>query len=251
MRTVLYCASMIAVTSCVSASARPYIARPHVSAPSTVVCNDRMCASAPAGSPSPRVGATRRVVMSRRGSTRTYTRTYARRRELEASPQEAQTVSPSGSQPAVEPSLHHTGGGVVTIQTAANPITVSSGIAGPMRDLIADLVAHGFRGHITCQASGHMPHSLHHTGEACDFAQLSRNVVSPGAGIMYHASSLIAAHGLRDGCSFHDCGHVDSGRMSFSARAQLTPRGMAHIRHYARRYYGHHFYRTAARRSWR
>jgi hypothetical protein len=71
---------------------------------------------------------------------------------------------------------------------------------------------------------------------------------------MYHASSIIAAHGLRDGCSFHDCGHVDSGRNSgrsyFSAHAQYVPGGVAHIRHYARRYYGHRSYRSAYRRSW-
>lgn len=120
-----------------------------------------------------------------------------------------------------------------------------------MRALISDLVAHGYRGHVTCLASGHMPHSLHHTGEACDFAQLRRNVVAPGAGIMYRARSIIVAHGLRDGCSFHDCGHVDSGRMNFRARAQWIP--VAHIRHYARRYYGgryygHRFYQTAGRR---
>ena len=117
-----------------------------------------------------------------------------------------------------------------------------------MRDLIADLVADGFRGHVTCQASGHMPGSLHHTGEACDFAQLRRNVVAPGAGIMYHASSIITAHGLRDGCSFHDCGHVDTGRM-LNAHAQWIP-GAAGVRLAARRYGGHRLYRVA-RRYWR
>jgi hypothetical protein len=138
---------------------------------------------------------------------------------------------------------HRGGGGVVTIETAANPITVASDIASPMRDLIGDLVAHGFRGHVTCLASGHMPGSLHHSGNACDFAQLRRNVVAPGAGVMYHASDIIAAHGLRDGCSFHDCGHVDSGGM-LNARAQFIPE-VRHVRHYARRYLryrgGHRF----------
>jgi len=247
MRTVLYCASMIAVTSCVSASARPHMARPYMGAPPTVVCNDRGCASiatAPAEDSSLRVVETRRVRVSR-GSFRTYTRTYVRRRVLDASPRQALTDAPAWSRRAVEPRRR---GGVVTIQTAANPITVSSSIASQMRDLIADLVAHGYRGHVTCQAGGHMPHSLHHTGEACDFAQLSRNRVAAGAGIMYHASSIIASHGLRDGCSFRDCGHVDSGRMNFVARAQYIPGGAARIRHYARRYYGHGFYRTAGRR---
>jgi hypothetical protein len=180
-------------------------------------------------------------------------RRYAHRRMLEESPRQARIVSRVRSRHAVEPVRHRAGGGVVTVQTAANPITVSASIAGSMRALIADLVAHGYRGHVTCQAAGHMPHSLHHTGEACDFAQLSRNRVAAGAGIMYHARSIIAAHGLRDGCSFHDCGHVDDGRMNFRARAQYIPGGVGHIRHYARRYYGHRhrfYYQTAARRHW-
>ena len=53
-----------------------------------------------------------------------------------------------------------------------------------------------------------MPNSLHHTGHACDFAQTARNRT---VALMYHVSDIIAAHGLRDGCSFGDCGHVDTG----------------------------------------
>ncbi len=233
MRRVIYCASMIAIT-CASASARP-----SAGAPTRIVCDDRGCAS-PAAAPS-LTAFPRRAPVSRRGDGRTYRRTYARGRAFETEPAPERSASPSWQRPAIR----HTVGGVVTIETAANPITVASGIAGPMRDLIADLVAHGFRGSITCQASGHMPGSLHHTGEACDFAQLSRNVVAPGAGIMYHARDIIAAHGLRDGCSFHDCGHVDSGRM-LSARAQWIPE-VRHVRRYARRYLGHRGYRIARR----
>ena len=254
MRAVLYCASMIALASCVSANARPY-ARSYMSAQSAIVCNDRGCASiAPASEPV-RGSDTRRALMSRRVSLRTYSRSrryaYARRRMLEESPRRARIASRAWSRHAVEPVRRHAGGSVVTVQTAANPITVSASIAGSMRALIADLVSHGYRGHVTCLASGHMPHSLHHSGEACDFAQVGRNRVAAGADIMYHARSIIAVHGLRDGCSFHDCGHVDDGRMNFRARAQYIPGGVRHIRHYARRYYGHHFYyRTAARRHW-
>jgi len=235
MRTVFYCASMIAIT-CASASARP-----HASAPTRIVCDDRGCTSDTAvGAPS-LATASRRTLVSRRGYMRTDTRTYARGRMLAEPPQE-RIASPSWQQ---RPAIRHMGGGVVTIQTAANPITVASDIAGPMRDLIADLVAHGFRGPITCQASGHMPGSLHHTGEACDFAQLRRNVVAPGAAVMYHASDIIAAHGLRDGCSFNDCGHVDSGRM-LNARAEWIPE-VRRVRRDARRYGGHRGYRIARR----
>jgi hypothetical protein len=98
--------------------------------------------------------------------------------------------------------------GVVTVSTAAGPITVASDAADKFVNLTNDLVAHGFHGSVNCLASGHMPGSLHHTGHACDFAQTARNRT---VSLMYHAQAIIAAHGLRDGCSFGDCGHVDTG----------------------------------------
>lgn len=251
MRTVLYCASMIAVTSCVSANARPY-----AGTPPTINCNDRMCASAPTPTGSWRNGAARRVRVGRYGYVRTYVRInpvrihsrYSRQRMVRIEARPRTEFAPQTSRSAQ--GMGHYAGGTVTIQTAANPITVSARIAGPMRALIADLVAHGYRGHVTCLASGHMPGSLHHIGEACDFAQLRRNVVAPGAGIMYHASAIIAAHGLRDGCSFHDCGHVDSGRMLVGARAQWTA-GARRVRRAAWRYVGYRRLYRVAHRSWR
>jgi hypothetical protein len=264
MRKAIYCASMIVITTCATANPRPQASAPLL----RVDCNDRGCsAAAPGAAP---VATLRRVPVSRRGYARTYSRS-PRRLAAGATPRRvrlAQPTQPTWERPAAEPRLESIGepmtqrmterprepiarravahrGGVVTIETAANPITVASGIAGAMRDLIGDLVAHGFRGHVTCLASGHMPHSLHHSGEACDFAQLRRNVVAPGAGVMYHASDIIAAHGLRDGCSFRDCGHVDNGPM-LSARAQWIPEAQ-HVRHYARRYLHHRGYRLAHR----
>ncbi len=248
MRTVLYCASMIAVTSCVSASARPY-----AGAPPTITCNDRLCAAAPAATGFSRSAVARRVRVGRHRYVRTYVRINSPSPRLRMvrseEPPRVGIASSTWRRPARR-AEHYSGGGTVTIQTATNPITVSSRIAGSMRDLIADLVAHGFRGSVTCLASGHMPGSLHHIGEACDFAQLRRNVVAPGAGIMYHASAIIAAHGLRDGCSFRDCGHVDSGRMLLGARAQWIPHA-GHVRRMARRYVGHHRLYRVAHRSWR
>lgn len=127
-----------------------------------------------------------------------------------------------GSGPAVDRHYSLGGYGLVTVQTAANPITVASDIADQMRSLIADLVARGYRGYVHCfDPHGHVPGSRHHSGHACDFAQLRRNVVPRSASIMYHAGDLIRAHGLRDGCSFRDCGHVDDGRSL----------GIAHHRH--------------------
>jgi hypothetical protein len=108
----------------------------------------------------------------------------------------------------------HGGFSLVTVTSAAGPITVNAAHASQFIGAIADLVAAGFRGPVHCYArGGHVRHSLHYTGEACDFAQLRRNVVAPGARIMYHAHTILARWGLRDGCTFHDCGHADTGRI--------------------------------------
>ena len=56
---------------------------------------------------------------------------------------------------------------------------------------------------------GHVHHSLHHTGNACDIEQHGWGRTSYRA--MYHIAWLAHKHGLRDGCSFTDCGHVDTG----------------------------------------
>jgi hypothetical protein len=104
---------------------------------------------------------------------------------------------------------HRHVGGLVHEDTAAGNITVAAGAATKFKDLIAALVAKGFRGDVGCYAaSGHIAHSLHHSGNACDFAQTGKNRT---VAIMYHSGALIRSFGLRDGCSFGDCGHVDTG----------------------------------------
>ena len=112
---------------------------------------------------------------------------------------------------------HRHVGGLVHEDTAAGNITVAAGAAAKFKDLIAALVAKGFRGDVGCYAaSGHIAHSLHHTGNACDFAQTEKNRT---VAIMYHSGALIRSFGLRDGCSFGDCGHVDTGTV-FADRGQ-------------------------------
>ena len=87
--------------------------------------------------------------------------------------------------------------GLVHVQTAAGPITVASDVAGKFKGLIATLVAKGFKGGVHCYASGgHVTHSLHYSGHACDFAQGGRNKT---VSVMYHAGDLIRSAGLRDG----------------------------------------------------
>jgi len=130
--------------------------------------------------------------------------------------------------------------GLVHVQTAAGPITVASDVAGKFKGLIAALVAKGFKGGVHCYASGgHVTHSLHYSGHACDFAQGGRNKT---VSVMYHAGDLIRSAGLRDGCSFHDCGHVDTG---------LAVASRHHERRYtayAARRHEHAHYRFAAYR---
>jgi hypothetical protein len=102
---------------------------------------------------------------------------------------------------------------LVTVRTAAGPITVASDVAHRFVSLIDDLVARGFHGRVHCYSTSHshVKHSQHFSGRACDFAQRGWNkTVHP----MYSSTALIQAHGLRDGCTFHsrkDCGHVDAG----------------------------------------
>jgi hypothetical protein len=56
---------------------------------------------------------------------------------------------------------------------------------------------------------GHVRMSQHHIGNACDIEQYGWGRTSYRA--MYHARWLAARWGLRDGCVFGDCGHVDAG----------------------------------------
>jgi hypothetical protein len=100
-------------------------------------------------------------------------------------------------------------GGVVTVNTAAGiPITVASSAASKFEGFISDLVASGYKPRqIHCLAhGGHVRDSNHYWGGACDIDQSARGRT---AGRMYHVVELANKWGLRDGCSFGDCGHVD------------------------------------------
>ena len=102
-------------------------------------------------------------------------------------------------------------GGVVTVATAAGiDITVSGKMAPKMQAFIADLMEIGYRPkQIYCFARrGHVHGSRHYSGNACDFDQRGWGKT---AGIMYHVSVLAKLHGLRDGGSFRDWGHIDDG----------------------------------------
>jgi hypothetical protein len=107
---------------------------------------------------------------------------------------------------------------LVTVSTAAGiKITVATDLADRFKSLIADFVEHGYRPrHIGCFArSGHVRHSLHYLGRACDFDQVGWGKT---ARFMYTetAHRIILAHGFRDGRAFRDQGHVDDGRRRYA-----------------------------------
>lgn len=101
---------------------------------------------------------------------------------------------------------------LVTVPTAAGiDIVVAPQFAAPMQSFIADIVAAGYRPRrIKCFSLSrtHVPRSRHFTGEACDFNQHGWNLTDR---FMYRVHAIAKRHGLRDGCSFGDCGHIDAG----------------------------------------
>ena len=124
---------------------------------------------------------------------------------------------------------------------AASRVCTAAGRCAPIASsaksafaaLFRDLEAAGWNlGSPGCLASGHMPGSKHHTGNACDlFDQISRNrtlLRQPGPAAQI---AFAARHGLTSGCAWvnRDCGHFE------------IPGG------YARHYRRGHRYRVARR----
>jgi hypothetical protein len=117
--------------------------------------------------------------------------------------------------------------GLVTVATAAGiPITIAGSMAARFQGFIADLVARGYRPRqIHCHAnSGHVSRSNHYWGGACDFDQHGWGRT---ASAMYHVADLAGRWGLRDGCAFRDCGHIDlpaAGQALAAARPRRQAR---------------------------
>lgn len=145
------------------------------------------------------------------------------------------------------PRPHDASGNVVlvTVPTAAGKaITVASSIAPQMQGFIADLVAAGYTPkRISCysRSKTHVPGSLHFRGLACDFDQhivegcdrTPRRFCATTAPKMHNVAALTSKWHLRNGCSFGDCGHIDSGSadarkpwprtLTTSAQAEASP----------------------------
>jgi hypothetical protein len=103
---------------------------------------------------------------------------------------------------------------MVTVQTAYGfNITVHPAYASKFQKFFALLKDHGYKvpANITrCWAppGTHVPGSNHYIGAACDI-QTGWN---RGPGFVYHISEIVKQAGLYDGCSFHDCGHIEAIR---------------------------------------
>jgi hypothetical protein len=136
-------------------------------------------------------------------------------------------------------------GGLVTVSTAAGiSITVAASFEPKIMGFISDLVARGYHPpKIHCYATGgHVAHSLHYSGHACDFNQRGWGLTDRP---MYHVAALVAKWGLRDGGEFMDWGHIDDGphlnRRARVAAVHATPfygptsemQDRAHRRRYA------------------
>ncbi len=113
---------------------------------------------------------------------------------------------------------------VIRVDTAGGPIVVSPTFAGKIKGFIADVVARGYKGYIHCHAKGgHVRGSRHYSGNACDFAQTGWGKT---VAVMYKVGDLAKKWGLRDGCSFRDCGHIDDG-----GRVGTRYASRHHVRH--------------------
>lgn len=110
--------------------------------------------------------------------------------------------------------LDANGNGMVTVQTVYGfNITVHPAYASKFQRFFALLKDHGYHvpANITkCWAprGTHVPGSNHYIGAACDI-QTGWN---RGARFVYNISDIIREAGLYDGCSFHDCGHIEAVR---------------------------------------
>lgn len=106
---------------------------------------------------------------------------------------------------------HFPAAGMIQVATAAGiEITVAPGFAPKITGFIRDVVATGYHPQqIHCYAAGgHVRGSWHYRGGACDFDQHRRGRTATA---MHHIRALADKWKLRDGCTFHDCGHVDDG----------------------------------------
>lgn len=197
MNTSLRIAAALAVISLstVSAEARHYAAAQQISYNQPLDVAAIPAYQADDGYKGRRAG--RRVAVHARKPIRVASLTPAAMPEAQASL--AHTIDGYRDRPAEHPIRS----GLVTVQTAANiAITCSPEFAAKAQALLATAVAQGIRfSRITCfsRAGTHVSGSNHHTGDAMD--------THPSI-----PAHVVREAGLRSGCDFSDCQHIDNAR---------------------------------------
>lgn len=133
-------------------------------------------------------------------------------------------------------------GGLAHVCVSGHCGTVAAQLAEKFRGLFADFVALGYNiGSPGCLSSGHMRHSLHHWGGACDiFNQRARNVTSLPQPPPAVQIEVAARHGLTAGASWcnPDGGHFDASGYNgcHGGRAHVRRARIRTHRHIARNY---------------
>jgi hypothetical protein len=124
---------------------------------------------------------------------------------------------------------HHSvidGNGNTTMMTVRTrygfDITVHPAYAGKFQKFFALLKEHGYKvsANITkcwTPRGTRIAGSNHYIGAACDI-QTGWN---SGPAFIYHMSDIIKQAGLYDGCSFHDCGHIEAIRGTHNTAPNL------------------------------
>lgn len=151
----------------------------------------------------------RQPASQRVGASRTRDRASVARQALPRPSLAERTLGGYADRPAPEPTRAATAGlGLVTVRTAAGlDITCSAGFAGPAAALIAAAVERGIRfRRITCYSTARS--HRHHRG-VCVSNHCSGEAFDSHPSI---PAQLVRQHGLRSGCDFRDCPHVDNAR---------------------------------------
>jgi hypothetical protein len=128
--------------------------------------------------------------------------------------------------------------GYATIHTRQGMARVVAWARKQFQGFIDEVQSLGYRiGPPGCLSSGHMRHSKHHWGGACDlFVQVARNRTR--LRLPPNHMEIARRHGLIDGCMWRnpDCGHFEVPVGGQSVAQYMTSRGYSHrVRRYVSR----------------
>lgn len=105
------------------------------------------------------------------------------------------------------------GGGATVCSRTGGCSSVAGQLVGAFQAAINEFEALGYAvGTPGCLSAGHMAHSKHHSGAACDlFNQVARNRTALRQPPPAVQIAVAARHGLTSGCEWRhpDCGHIE------------------------------------------